>query len=91
MTLVMMSLHLALEFQCLFPLCADWRKSDSSVVGERQGNWRWNSDSRDVVVSSPSFSRPAIRAPQRANARRPIPGMPYSRRSRWLDVENFTS
>lgn len=21
----------------------------------------------------------------------PIPGMPYSRRSRWLDIENFTS
>ena len=22
---------------------ADWRKSDSSVDGEPQGNWRWNS------------------------------------------------
>ena len=25
------------------------------------GNWRWNSTSRDVVASSPSFSRPAAR------------------------------
>ena len=37
---------------------ADRRKSISSVDGEPQGNWRWNSDSRDVVASSPSFSRP---------------------------------
>ena len=48
-----------------FPLRADWRKSDSSVDGEPQGNWRWNSNSRDVVASSPSFSRPAARAPRR--------------------------
>ena len=48
------------------PLHADWRKSDSSVDGEPQGNWRWNSNSRDVVASSPSFSRPAARAPRRA-------------------------
>ena len=34
--------------------------------GEPQGNWRWNSNSRDVVASSPSFSRPAARAPWRA-------------------------
>ena len=27
-----------------FPLCADWRKSDSSVDGESQGNWRQNSN-----------------------------------------------
>ena len=25
-----------------FPLHADWQKSDSSVEGEPQGNWRWN-------------------------------------------------
>ena len=25
---------------------------------ESQGNWRWNSNSRDVVASSPSFSCP---------------------------------
>ena len=30
------------------------------------GNWRWNSNSRDVVASSPSFSRPASRAPRKA-------------------------
>ena len=56
-------------FQCLFtfPLRADWRKSDSSVDGEPQGNWRWNSTSGDVLVAnSPSFSRPAARAPRRA-------------------------
>ena len=45
-----------------FPLRAGWRKSDSSVDGEPQGNWRQNSNSRDVVASSPSFSRPAARA-----------------------------
>ena len=49
-----------------FPLRADWRKSDSSVDGEPQGNWRWNSNSRDVVASSPSFSRPAASALWRA-------------------------
>ena len=27
----------------------------------RHGNWRWNSNSRDVVGSSPSFSRPTTR------------------------------
>ena len=35
---------------------ADWRKSDSSVDGEPQGNWRWNSNSRDILAYSPSFS-----------------------------------
>ena len=47
----------------LFPLHADWQKSDSSVNGEPQGNWRWNSNSRDVIASSPSFSHPAARGP----------------------------
>ena len=28
---------------------------NSSVDGEPQGNWRWNSNSRDIVASSPSF------------------------------------
>ena len=51
---------------CSFPPLADWRKSDSSVEGEQQGNWRWNSNSRNVVVSSPSFSHHAARAPRRA-------------------------
>ena len=49
-----------------FPLRADWRKSDSSVNGEPQVNWRRNSTSGDVVASSPSFSCPAARAPRRA-------------------------
>ena len=67
MTTVMTSLLLARVFNlCLhsrsFSLCADWRKSDSSVNGQPQGNWRRNSNSRDVVASSPSFSQPAARA-----------------------------
>ena len=41
------------------------QKSDCSVDGEQQGNWRWNSNSRDLIASSPSFSRPAARAPER--------------------------
>ena len=45
-------------------LRADWRKSDSSVNAEPQGNWRWNSNSREVVASSPSFSRPTTCVPR---------------------------
>ena len=37
-----------------------------TVDGEPQGNWRRNSNSRNVVASSLSFSRPAARAPWRA-------------------------
>ena len=36
----------------------------SSVVGEPQGNWKWNSNSRDVVASSPSFSCSTARVPR---------------------------
>ena len=43
-------------------------KSDTSVDGEPQGSWRWNSNSRDTVVSSPSFSRPAFRVPRRVHS-----------------------
>ena len=39
-----------------------------TVDGEPQGNWRRNSNSRNVVASSLSFSRPAARAPWRACA-----------------------
>ena len=49
-----------------FPLHTDWQKSDSSVDGYPQANWRWNSNSRDVVASSLSFSLPTARASQRA-------------------------
>ena len=73
MTLVMTSLPLARVFQCLFTFAlvstSRWLveiSSESSVDGELQGNWRWNSNSRDVVASSPFFSRPAARAPRRA-------------------------
>ena len=41
-----------------FPLRANWQKSDSSVDGEPQGNWKQNSNSRDIVASSPSFFLP---------------------------------
>ena len=51
-----------------FPLCSEKRKSDTSVDGEPQGNWRWNSNSRDAVASSPSFSRPALRVPWRGHS-----------------------
>ena len=59
MTLIMASLPLAYVFfnvclhSCSFPLRLDWRKSESSVDGEPQGNWKWNSNSRDVAASSP--------------------------------------
>ena len=43
---------------CLFLLHADWQKSDSSVDGELQGNWRWNLNSRDTIASS--FPSPAL-------------------------------
>ena len=49
-----------------FPLHTDWQKSDSSVDGYPQANWRWNSNSTDVVASSLSFSLPTARASQRA-------------------------
>ena len=42
------------------------RLIDSSVDGEPQRNWRWNSNSRDVVASPPSFFHPTTRAPWRA-------------------------
>ena len=38
-----------------FPLRANWLKSDSSVNREPQGNWKQNSNSRDIVASSPSY------------------------------------
>ena len=54
-------------FSRFFPPCADWQKSDSSVEGEPQGTGGGiQTSSRDVVASSPSFSRPAARAPRRA-------------------------
>ena len=64
MTLVMTSLLLARVFQHLFTFalvstsCSDWRKSNSSVDREPQGNWRWNSNYRDVVASSPFLFPP---------------------------------
>ena len=62
-----------------FPLHADWRKSDSSVDREPQGNWNWNSNSRYVVVSSPSFSRRTARAPRRACSQAPLSRLSFSK------------
>ena len=53
---------LGMCFSMFVYICARFRfaliggKSDSSVDREPQGNWRWNSNSRDVVASSPSIS-----------------------------------
>ena len=74
MAFVMTSLPLARVFNIWlhlrsFPLRADCRKSDSSVDRKPQGSWRWNSNPRKVVASSPSFSRPAATAPRRACSR----------------------
>ena len=71
MTLVMTSLPVARVFQCLFTFAlvsaSRWlAENRSSVYGGSQGNWRWNSNSIDVILSSPSFSLPAARAPRRA-------------------------
>ena len=69
--LVMMSLPLARVFQCLFmyavPLCAEWRKSDSSVDGEPQRNWRCNSNSGDVrrFPFTKHFEKPPWKGPSR--------------------------
>ena len=41
-----------------FPLRADWWKSNHSVDGEPQGNWRWNSNSRDVIICKLPFLFP---------------------------------
>ena len=74
-----------------FPLRADWRKFDNSVDGEPQCNWRWNSNSTDVVASSPSFSRPAARAPWELaprlsyNSATGIPGVPPRGSEQFMD------
>jgi len=38
-----------------------------SMRSHRGINWRWNSNSTEVVASSPSFFRPATRVPWRAS------------------------
>ena len=57
---------LGTRFSMSVYICADGQKSDSSVDGKPQGNWRWNSNSGDLVASPPSFSRPAARTARRA-------------------------
>ena len=41
-----------------FPFRHDWWKSDSSVDGEPQENWKWNLNSRGLVVSASYLSHP---------------------------------
>ena len=43
---------------------ADWWKSDSSVDREPQGNWRWNSNSRDSCKLSFLFPAPPPKHPR---------------------------
>ena len=71
MTLVMTSLPLARVFQCLFTfalvsasrlLAEIWQLSRREATGKL----KVDSNFRDVVASSPSFSRPAAGAPHRA-------------------------
>ena len=50
-------------FLCLFTFAL---VSFEPIGGEPQGKWRWNLNSRDVVASCPSFSRPAAKVPRRA-------------------------
>jgi len=56
---------------CWFPLCADWWKSDSSVNVEPLGNWRQNSNFRDVALL-PFFCPAAARAPRVLAHRLPL-------------------
>ena len=73
MTLVVTSSTLARAFQCPFTfalvsasrwLAEIWQLCRRGATGEfPQGNWRWNSDCRDIVASSPSFCRSTDRAP----------------------------
>ena len=68
-----------------FPLHADWRKSDSSVDREPQGNWSWNSNSRYVFASSPSFSRRTARASGRACSQAPLSRLSFSKEFLYCD------
>ena len=55
-------------FSIFVDIRADWQKSDSSVNGEPQRNWRRKSNSRDVVASPHFFSYSVAKAPRRASA-----------------------
>ena len=46
-----------------FPLIGGNLKT-RSMAGEPQGNWRWNSNSRDIVTSFPSFFCATARVPR---------------------------
>ena len=49
-----------------FPRSASLSRRGGGGEGGTQGNWRRNSNSREVVASFPSFSHPYARAPRRA-------------------------
>ena len=60
---------LSCVFQCFFTFAlvsaSLWlTETDSSIDVDSQGNWWRNSNSRNLVASSPSFARPADRAPR---------------------------
>ena len=93
MTLVMTSLPLAHVFQCFFTftlvsascwLAEIWQLRRGGATGELEVEW----NSRDVVVSSPSFSHPAARAPQRACSQASLmsPKWAMTRKWRWGEL-----
>ena len=93
MTLVMTSLPLAHVFQCFFTfmlvstscwLAEIWQLRRGGATGELEVEW----NSRDVVVSSPSFSHPAARVPQRACSQASLmsPKWAMTRKWRWGEL-----
>ena len=69
----MTSLPLAHVFTCFLMFVYIRARFHFTLIGASQlsrrgpqGNWRRNSNSRDVIASSPSLSRPDARAPRRA-------------------------
>ena len=62
-----------------FSLRADWRKSDSSVDGEPQGNWKWNLNLQALLPY-----RPAAREPLRACSQKSRGGGGEGRREKLI-------
>ena len=52
------------------------RNLTAQLTGRYRAHWKWNSNYRDIVASSPSFSHPIARVPQRA----------YSQAIRWQNI-----
>ena len=81
MTLVMTSLPLARFFSMFVYICARFLFAliggnlTAQSTGSRTKIGWWHSSSRDVVASSLSFSRPAVRAPRRSCSRASLKGI----------------